>query len=198
MCRRLEANILMLEPLKRSAIAAAPTIVAVSLILGNVGLLSKRGLHPNLETAVGFLWIASDYALRQKPHHPVAAPRLNAAGVILGSLLLSASGIHPHFIDWSRVRTPLGYVPAAATIGFQKELRMAGTKLAASPVFFRRLLGAVAQYPYTLAAVMNAYGVVELGSSALNSGDNRLLAISGAYGLATLALPLLDRGRTTA
>jgi hypothetical protein len=195
---RTEAYILMLELLKRAATAAAPTIVAVSLILGNIGLLSKRGLHPNLETVVGFLWIASDYALRQKPRHPVAAPRLNAAGVILGSLLLSASGIHPHFIDWSRVRTPLGYVPAAATIGFQKELRIAGTKLTASPSFFGRLLGAIARYPYTLAAVMNAYGVIELGQSAVHSSDNLLLAISAAYGLATLALPLLDRGRTTA
>jgi hypothetical protein len=188
----------MLDPLKRAAIAAAPTVVAGSLILGNIGLLSKRGLHPNLETAVGFLWIASDYALRQKPRHPVAAPRLNAAGVILGSLLLSASGIHPHSIDWNRVRTPLGYVPAATTIGFQKELRMAGAKLSASPGFFRRLLGAIARSPYTLAAVMNAYGVVELGQSALHSNDYRLLAISAAYGVATLALPLLDCGRTTA
>lgn len=188
----------MFEPLKRVTIAAAPTVVAVSLVLGNIGLLSKRGLHPNLETAVGFLWIASDYALRQKPRHPVAAPRLNAAGVILGSLLLSASGIHTRFIDWNRVRTPLGYVPAAATIGFQKELRIAGAKLTASPSFFRRLLGAIARHPYTLAAVMNAYGVVELGQSALNAGDNLLLAISAAYGLATLALPLLDGGRTTA
>lgn len=188
----------MLESLKRSAITAAPTVVAVSLILGNIGLLSKRGLHPNLETAVGLLWIASDYALRQKPRHPIAAPRLNAAGVILGSLLLSASGIHSHFIDWDRVRTPLGYIPASATIGLQKELRIAGAKLTASQNFFRRLLGVITQHPYTLAAVLNAYGVIELGRSALHFGDNRLLAISAAYGLATLALPLLDGGRTTA
>ena len=45
---------------------AAPSIVAFSLIAGNVGLLCKHGVHPNLETAVGFLWIASDYALPQK------------------------------------------------------------------------------------------------------------------------------------
>ena len=118
--------------LKKRLIAAAPSVVAFSLIAGNVGLLLRRGLHPNLETAVGFLWIASDYALRQKNRHPVAAPRINAAGVILGSLLLSASGLHPHHIDWYRVRTPLGYVPAAAIVGFQKELREAGVRLSAS------------------------------------------------------------------
>jgi len=79
---------------KNGLAAAAPAVVAFSLIAGNVGLLCRRGLHPNLETAVGFLWIVSDYALRQKQQHPVAAPRINAAGVILGSLCLSASGLH--------------------------------------------------------------------------------------------------------
>lgn len=173
--------------------AAAPTIVALSLISGNVGLLCKQGLHPNLETAVGFLWIASDYALRQKPRHPVAAPRLNAAGVILGSLCLSASGLHPHSIDWHRVRTPLGYIPAAAIIGFQKEIRAAGAALASSASSFAKLCGAILARPYALAAVVNAYGVVELARSAFAIGDRGLLAISAAYGLATLALPLLDQ-----
>lgn len=177
--------------------AAAPPVVAFSLIAGNVGLLCRHGLHPNLETAVGFLWIASDYALRQKEQHPVAAPRLNAAGVILGSLLLSASGVHPHFVDWHRVRTPLGYVPAAATIGFQKELRGAGGRLSASPHWFGRVCGMVLGHPYTIAAVMNAYGVIELARSAMGIHDNGLLAISAAYGIATIALPFLDGGRNS-
>jgi hypothetical protein len=172
--------------------AAAPTVVALSLIAGNMGLLFRRGLHPNLETAVGFLWIASDYALRQKHKHPVAAPRINAAGVILGSLCLSASGLHPGFIDWYRVRTPLGYIPAAATIGFQKELRNAGTRLCESVRLFTRVCGIILARPYTLAAAMNAYGVIELSRSAIAMRDHGLLAISLAYGVATLALPLLD------
>jgi hypothetical protein len=172
---------------------AAPTVVAFSLIAGNVGLLCKQGLHPNLETAVGFLWIASDYALRQKNRHPIAAPRLNAAGVILGSLCLSASGIHPPSIDWHRVRTPLGYIPAAAIIGFQEELRRAGAALVSSAFSFARLCGAILSRPYTLAAVVNAYGVVELARSAIAIGDQGLLAISAAYGIATLALPFLDQ-----
>ena len=178
--------------LKRGLAAAAPTIVALSLIAGNVGLLFRRGLHPNLETAVGFLWIASDYALRQKHRHPVAAPRINAAGVILGSLCLSASGLHPHAIDWYRVRTPLGYIPAAATIGFQKELRVAGSRLSASAHPFTKVCAAILARPYTLAAAMNAYGVIELARSAIGIHDHGLLAISAAYGVATLALPLLD------
>lgn len=179
----------------RRLAAVAPTIVAFSLIAGNVGLLCKQGLHPNLETAVGFLWIASDYALRQKNQHPVAAPRLNASGVILGSLCLSASGIHPHAIDWHRVRTPLGYIPAAAIIGFQKELRAAGDALVGSSFRFAKVCGAILERPYTLAAVMNAYGVLELARSAIGVGDEGLLAISAAYGVATLALPFLDDGR---
>lgn len=172
--------------------AAAPTIVAFSLIAGNLGLLCRRGLEPNLETAVGFLWIASDYALRQKRRHPIAAPRINAAGVTLGSLCLSASGLHPHYVDWHRVRTPLGYVPAAAIIGFQKELRNAGARLSKSTRLIAKVCGAILSHPYTLAAVVNAYGVIELARSAIGIQDHGLLAISAAYGIATLALPLLD------
>lgn len=172
--------------------AAAPALVAYSLIVGNVGLLCKRGLHPNLETVVGFLWIAADYALRQKQRHPVAAPRINAAGVILGSLCLAASGLHPHWIDWPRVRTPLGYIPAAAAIGLQKELRAAGVTSRASARPILKALGAILTRPFALAAALNAYGVIELAHSALRIGDRWLLAISMAYGIATLALPLLD------
>jgi hypothetical protein len=177
---------------KKGLAAAAPTVVAFSLIAGNVGLLCRRGLHPNLETAVGFLWIASDYALRQKQQHPVAAPRINAAGVILGSLCLSASGIHPLYVDWHRVRAPLGYVPAAAIIGFQKELRDAGGRYGESARRFTRGCGTILAYPYTLAAVINAYGVIELARSAIAIHDHGLLVISAAYGIATLALPFLD------
>ncbi len=184
----------MLEVQKRAAIAAAPTIVALSLIGGNIGLLSRHGLHPNMETAVGFLWIAADYALRQKMRHPVAAPRLNAAGVILGSVLLSMSGIHAHSVDWHRVRTPFGYIPASAIIGFQHELRNAGARLAKSPKLFERLCAEIVGHPYSLAAVMNAYGVLELIRSALGTHDMGLLAISAAYGVATIALPFLDAG----
>lgn len=172
---------------------AAPIVVAFSLMAGNAGLLLKQGLHPNLETAVGFLWIASDYALRQKNRHPVAAPRWNAAGVILGSLCLSASGIHPHFIDWNRVRTPLGYIPAAAIVGAQKELRAKGGGLAASASRLGKACGAMLARPYTLAAAVNAYGVMELARSAVAVGDGGLLAISAAYGVATVALPFLDQ-----
>jgi hypothetical protein len=171
---------------------SAPSIVAFSLIAGNVGLLCKRGLHPNLETAVGFLWIASDYALRQKHQHPVAAPRINAAGVILGSVCLSLSGIHLHFVDWYRVRTPLGYIPAAAIVGFQKELRIAGAGFLKSTSLLRKMCGAILFRPFLLAAVVNAYGVVELARSAIGVHDHGLLAISVAYGIATLALPFLD------
>ncbi len=175
--------------------AAAPTVVAFSLIAGNVGLLCRRGFHPNLETAVGFLWIASDYALRQKRQHPVAAPRINAAGVILGSLCLSASGLHPLFVDWHRVRTPLGYIPAAAIIGFQNELRRAGVRYSLSAHLLTRVWGRILARPYTLAAVVNAYGVIELAHSAMGIHDHGLLAVSAAYGIATLAMPLLDDRR---
>lgn len=178
--------------MKARLIAAAPTVVAFSLIAGNAGLLCKRGLHPNLETAVGFLWIVSDYALRQKRRHPVAAPRFNAAGVILGSLCLAASGLLLQPISWSRVRTPLGYIPAAACVGFQKELRLAGVSCYASARLAAKACGAILLRPFTLSAVMNAYGVVELARSAIAVDDHALLAISAAYGLATLALPLLD------
>jgi hypothetical protein len=180
---------------KNGLAAAAPAVVAFSLIAGNVGLLCRRGLHPNLETAVGFLWIVSDYALRQKQQHPVAAPRINAAGVILGSLCLSASGLHSLHLDWHRVRTPLGYVPAALIIGFQKELRDADARFSESARLFTRLCGTILACPYTLAAVMNSYGVIELARSAIGIHDHGLQAICASYGIATLALPLLDEHR---
>lgn len=163
---------------------------------GNTGLLLRRGLHPNLETAVGFLWIASDYALRQKSHHPIAAPRLNAAGVILGSLLLSASGFHAGNVDWNRVRTPLGYIPAAAIVGFQNEIRGLGQRLSASRSGFAKFIGTALKHPYALSALMSAYGVTELMKSALHAQDQGLIAISAAYGVGTLFLSLLDYGRT--
>jgi hypothetical protein len=130
--------------------------------------------------------------LRQKQRHPDAAPRINAAGVILGSLCLSASGIHPLAIDWYRVRAPLGYIPAAAVIGFQKELRTAGDRLSESARLFTKVCGTILAHPYSLAAVMNAYGVIELARSAIGIHDQGLLVISAAYGIATLALPFLD------
>ena len=174
----------------------APTVVAGALIAGNVGLLLRRGIHPNLETAVGLLWIASDYALRQRHRHPVAAPRLNAAGVILGSLLLSLSGVHHGLIDWHRVRTPLGYIPAALIVGLQHESRTFAARLQGTwprlASLFRR--------PFAVAALLNAYGVVELGLSAAHGGDRGLQIIAGCYGIATLFLPFLDedaRGRVS-
>lgn len=180
---------------KQTLARVAPIVTAFGLIAGNLGLMLRRGLHPNLETAVGMLWIASDYALRQKQRHPVAAPRLNAAGVVLGSLLLALSGIHANWIDWPRVRAPLGYIPAVAIIGFQREIRRSGDGLMTSTNPLLRALGRVMQYPYTLAAAMNSYGVVELGRSALHLHDHGLLAISAAYGLATIFLPFFDAGR---
>lgn len=163
---------------------------------GNTGLLLRRGLHPNLETAVGFLWIASDYALRQKNRHPIAAPRINAAGVILGSLLLAASGLHAGGIDWNRVRTPLGYIPAATIVGFQNELRRLGQRLAASRHGIAKFAGTVLRHPYALSALACSYGVVELMKSALHIHDAGLVAISAAYAIGTMFLSLLDYGRT--
>jgi hypothetical protein len=43
--------------------------------------------------------------------------------------------------------------------------------------------------------VVNAYGVIELAQSAIGVRDHGLLAISFAYGIATLALPFLDDGQ---
>jgi hypothetical protein len=186
----------LIAAIRSRLIMIAPTVTALSLMAGNTGLLVRRGLHPNLDTAVGFLWIASDYALRQKARHPVAAPRLNAAGVILGSLLLSVSGFHAGYTDWNRVRSPLGYIPAAAVVGFQNELRRFGQHLAASRFGIARFAGAVLRHPYALSALLCSYGVMELMKSALHAHDAGLVAISAAYGVGTLFLSLLDYGRT--
>ena len=184
----------MFAAIRNRLIHAAPVITAMSLMAGNIGLLVRRGLHPNLETAVGFLWIASDYALRQKSRHPIAAPRLNAAGVILGSLLLSASGFHADYVDWNRVRTPLGYIPAAAIVGFQNELRQLGQRLSASRSNIAKCVGVVLRHPYALSALISAYGVTELMKSAIHAQDRGLIAISAAYGVGTLFLSLFDYG----
>jgi hypothetical protein len=194
MSRFIEAHCLF-AAVRSRLISAAPAVTAISLMAGNTGLVLRRGLHPNLETAVGFLWIASDYALRQKSSHPVAAPRINAAGIALGSLLLSASGLHVGYIDWNRVRTPLGYIPGAAAVGFQNELRRFGQHLTESRFGVAKFLGAVLRHPYALSALLCSYGVVELMKSALHAHDPGLVAISAAYGLGTLFLSFLDYGR---
>lgn len=185
----------LLAVVRGRLIRAAPTVTAISLMAGNAGLLLRRGLHPNLDTAVGFLWIASDYALRQKSRHPLAAPRINAAGVILGSLLLSVSGFHAEYIDWNRVRTPLGYIPAAVIVGFQNELRRFGQRLTTSHFRVVKFLGTILEHPYGLASLLCSYGVVELMESALHAHDAGLVAISSTYGLGTLFLSFLDDGR---
>jgi len=185
---------MMLKRVTQALGRVAPVVTAIGFILGNIGLLAKRGLHPNLETAVGFLWIASDYALRQKSTHPVAAPRLNGAGIIAGSILLSLSGIHTNGIDWPRVRSPLGYIPAAAIVGFQREIRKVAV-MAASGNAIVRACGRITRHPYTMAALINSYGVVELASSALHRQDRGLLEICAAYAVATVFLPFLDAGR---
>ena len=174
---------------------AAPTFVAFCFIVGNIGLIVRHGIHPNLETAVGLLWIAGSYALHFRHQHPVLAPRLNAAGIALGSVCLALSGIHPNFIDWHRVRTPLGYIPAATLVGFQHELRLTGQRLAASALLPAKLLGVVLLRPFALSAAINAYAVVELSLSAIAIRDHGLLAIAAAYGIASLAMPLLDETR---
>jgi hypothetical protein len=186
----------LFAPVRSLLVRIAPSVTAISLMAGNTGLLLRRGLHPNLETAVGFLWIASDYALRQKSQHPISAPRINAVGIILGSLLLSASGFHGGHIDWNRVRTPLGYIPGAAVVGFQNELRRFGQQLSASRQKSSRFFGPVLRHPYALSALLCSYGVVELIKSALHGHDVGLVAIGAAYGLGTLFLSMLDYGRT--
>lgn len=120
---------------------------------------------------------------------------MNAAGVILGSLLLSASGLHAGYIDWNRVRTPLGYIPGAAAVGFQNELRRFGQHLEASRFGIARFFGAILRHPYALSALLCSYGVVELMKSALHAHDAGLVAISAAYALGTVFLSLLDYGR---
>ena len=175
-----------------AATTHAPAFVAACLMAGNAGFMLKHGLRPNLETAVGVLWIAADYALRQKNHHPVAAPRLNATGVVLGSLCLSASGLHPGHIDWDKVVTPLGYIPAAALVGFQHELHRFGDWLDTSAHTLTRAFAALPHHPYTAAAAVNSYGVYHLALSAAHSGDAGLKLIAGAYAAATATLPLLD------
>ena len=194
-CRFIEVHCLFAH-LRSLLVRIAPTVTAISLMAGNTGLLLRRGLHPNLETAVGLLWIASDYALRQKSQHPICAPRINAVGILLGSLLLSASGFHVGHIDWNRVRTPLGYIPGAAVVGFQNELRRIGQQLAASRHIPSKFLGAVLRHPYALSALLCSYGVVELIMSALQAHDKGLVTIGAAYGLGTLFLSMLDYGRT--
>ena len=109
--------------------------------------------------------------------------------------MLSASGFHAGSIDWNRVRTPLGYIPAAAGVGFQNELRGLGQRLTASRSGIVKAFGAVLRHPYALSALLNAYGVVELMKSALHVHDAGLVAISAAYGLGTIFLSLLDYGR---
>jgi hypothetical protein len=170
----------------------APAFVAFSFIAGNIGLLLRHGIHPNLETAVGLLWIAGSYALHFKHRHPVLAPRLNAAGIALGSLCLALSGIHANFIDWHRLRTPLGYIPAASVVGFQHELRLLGHRLAASEFFPARFCGAILSRPFTLGAAINAYAILELTLSAVALRDHGLIAIDAAYFIACFAMPLLD------
>ena len=181
--------------MKHRLVTAAPTFVAFCFIAGNIGLIVRHGIHPNLETAVGLLWIAGSYALHFRHHHPVLAPRLNSAGIALGSVCLALSGIHPNFIDWHRVRTPLGYIPAAALVGFQHELRQAGHRLAASTHLLARVCGAILTRPFALSAAINAYAVVELALSAITTHDPGLLAIAASYGVASLAMPLLDETR---
>jgi hypothetical protein len=118
-------------------------------------------------------------------------------GIILGSLLLSASGFHGGHIDWNRVRTPLGYIPGAAVVGFQNELRRFGQQLSVSQQqSTSRFFGAISRHPYALSALLCSYGVVELIKSALHAHDVGLVAIGGAYGMGTLFLSLLDYGRT--
>jgi hypothetical protein len=131
----------------------------------------------------------------KKNRHPIAAPRINAVGITLGSVLLSASGLHGEYIDWNRVRTPLGYIPGAAVVGFQNELRRLGQHLTASPFRMGRIFGAVLRRPYALSALLCSYGVLELIKSALYAHDAGLVAIGAAYGLGTLFLSLLDYGR---
>jgi hypothetical protein len=184
MSRLIEVHCLF-AAVRSRLISIAPTVTAVSLMAGNTGLLLRRGFHPNLETAVGFLWIASDYALRQKSSYPIAAPRINAAGIVLGSLLLSAGGFHVGYVDWNRVRTPLGYIPGAAVVGFQNELRRSGQRLTASCFGIAKCLRAVLRHPYALSALLCSYGVGEL---------MKALCMRMMRGLWPLA-PLMEWGR---
>jgi hypothetical protein len=99
------------------------------------------------------------------------------------------------YVDWNRVRTPLGYIPGAAAVGFQNELRRFGQRLAASRFSVAKFFGAGLRHPYALSALLCSYGVVELMKSALHAHDAGLVAISAAYGTGTLFLSLLDYGR---
>jgi hypothetical protein len=93
------------------------------------------------------------------------------------------------------MRTPLGYIPGAAVVGFQNEPRRFGQHLTASRFSMARFYGTVLRHPYALSALLCSYGVVELMKSALYAHDVGLVANSAAYGLGTLFLSMLDYGR---
>jgi hypothetical protein len=87
------------------------------------------------------------------------------------------------------------YIPAAAVVGFQNELRRLGQHLTESRLGIVKFAGSVLKHPYALSALMCSYSIVELVKSALHAHDAGLVVISAAYAFGTLFLSLLDYGR---
>ena len=114
----------------------------------------------------------------------------NTAGVERAVRVLRRAGAAEIF----SLGDSVGYIPGAAVVGFQNELRRSCQRLTASCFGIAKCLRAVLRHPYALSALLCSYGVGELMKSALHAHDAGLVAISAAYGVGTLFLSLLDYG----
>src|SRR5436853_322122 len=88
----------------------ASSFVCVCFTAGNVALAAKAGLHPDLDTAAGLLFIAQSISLGFTKKYPTPSFRCAGALGLLASACMSARGIDfhtGHVLDMWRVAAPM-------------------------------------------------------------------------------------------
>ena len=148
----------------------APDIAAYGFTACSAALIAKGGVHPDLESATGFMWLISNATLKLAKKHPDLAYRLNGAGTIAGALLLSASGVHGQHTDWWKTISPiLGYGPPGCLIMFQKEIADFADKYKDSKSKLVRNCAQVLRYPIIASAIIEVCGSAGVLKSAFNN-----------------------------
>lgn len=138
-------------------------------------LFAKAGIHPDWETATGFLFGTSGLSLWLANKYPTATFRTQGFLGILGSITYSLKGVD--FDKWQIMdktrfySTLISFVLANGLILFQKEIARFAEKYKDSENRIARILANAARRPVVLGAAVSSGGIIGLAKSAVENGD---------------------------
>jgi hypothetical protein len=163
--------------------------------LGYAAMISKGGLHPDLDTAAGFLMIGSAACFSLQKKWPNSF-RLSAILGASAALCLSAKGIDFSTMEivnkWRFVAPLTGPVIANTLIGFQKEIAAFSQNHNDSKNKLVRTFAKAVRYPLLTAACIDLTNGINFVMAAITEKDWMFLGAIGAFALGEFGLIASD------